>query len=92
MEEMSEVVRQFKIVGHHGMCLIADFPCMRLTPPIGLADMSLDKVIQFKNQIELCNKKHAQVNSYNKPKKSLISFAQEVDKLSGFYGRTGKKP
>lgn len=33
MTAMDEVSRQFKIVGHHGMCLIANFPSMRLTPP-----------------------------------------------------------
>ena len=82
---MAEICRQFKVVGHHGMSLIADYQQMLKKPPKRLASMTLDEVISFKNQIEYCNKKHVLANSFKRPKITLLKLADGISELNKFY-------
>ena len=56
--EMNEIARRFKVVGNKGLSLVTSYPYLIRNPPPRLDKMSQDEVVEFKNQLEVCNKKY----------------------------------
>ena len=82
---MDEIARRFKIVGNQGLSLVTNYPYLIRKLPPRLDKMSLDEVVAFKNQLEVCNKKYNTTIKHKRPKQSLISFVEEISALLRFY-------
>ena len=82
---MDLVAHQFKTIGADNLSLVMDYKQMILKLPRRISNMSLDEVVAFKNQLEVCNKKYNTTNKHKRPKQSLISFVEEISALLRFY-------